>query len=101
MPRALTTRHPFATVAAMPSPGTPAQPASEADFEQSLDELERIVQRLERGEMPLDESLATFERGMALYRQCQTRLEQAELKVRQLLDPSNPASARPLDADTP
>ncbi len=83
----------------MPNPGTPDP--NEADFEQSLDELERIVERLERGEMPLDESLATFERGMALYRQCQTRLEQAELKVRQLLDPSDPTSARQLDTDTP
>lgn len=85
----------------MSDPGSTAGPQSGADFEQSLDELEKLVQRLERGELSLDESLATFERGMALYRHCQSRLEQAELKVRQLLDPADPASARPLEADTP
>ena len=51
--------------------------------------------------MGLDESLKSFERGVALYRNCQSALEQAELRVRQLLDPAKPESAEPFDPDTP
>jgi exodeoxyribonuclease VII small subunit len=72
-----------------------------ADFERSLDELERLVQRLETGELSLDDSLKAFERGVALFRQCQSALDRAELKVQQLLDPADPASAVPFDPDTP
>ena len=56
-----------------------------ARFEQALDELEQIVGKLERGELKLEESLALFERGVALARQCRQSLETAELKVKQLL----------------
>jgi exodeoxyribonuclease VII small subunit len=66
-----------------------------ADFEQSLDELEQLVEQMERGEMSLEESLAAYERGVGLYRKCQTALEQAELRVRLLSDPQDPASAEP------
>ncbi len=75
------------------TPQTPSSPAPEtapiAAFEQSLDELEGLVGRLEKGDLSLDDSLATFERGIALYRQCQGALEQAELRVKLLLDPSH------------
>ena len=54
------------------------------DFEASLAELESIVQRLERGELPLEESLRQFERGVALTRSCQKALRQAEHKIRVL-----------------
>jgi exodeoxyribonuclease VII small subunit len=54
------------------------------DFEASLAELESIVQRLEHGELPLDESLRQFERGVALTRSCQKALRQAEQKIRVL-----------------
>lgn len=64
-----------------------------ASFERALDELEQLVQKMEKGEQSLDESLAAYERGVALYRECQQALEQAELRVRLLADPSNPASA--------
>lgn len=66
-----------------------------AAFEQSLDELEQLVARMEQGDMGLDDSLQSFERGIALYRNCQGALEQAELRVQQLLDPANPDSAEP------
>lgn len=66
-----------------------------ADFEQSLDALEQLVEQMERGEMSLEESLAAYERGVGLYRRCQTALEQAELRVRLLSDPQDPASAEP------
>jgi len=69
-----------------------------ADFEQSLDELEQLVQKLERGDLSLDESLKAYERGIALYRSCQGALEQAELRVRLLSDPLDPESAVPFDA---
>ena len=54
------------------------------DFEASLAELESIVQRLEQGELPLEESLRQFERGVALTRNCQKALRQAEQKIRVL-----------------
>lgn len=76
-------------------------PTRIADFEHSLDELEALVLRMEKGELSLDQSLTAFERGVSLYRQCQGALEQAELRVRQLLDPTDPQSAVPFDADTP
>lgn len=68
-----------------------------ARFEQSLDELEQLVVRMEQGELSLDDSLQSFERGIALYRNCQNALEQAELRVSQLLDPNLPETARPFD----
>jgi exodeoxyribonuclease VII small subunit len=72
-----------------------------ADFEKSLDELEQLVVRMEQGELSLDDSLQSFERGVALYRNCQGALEQAELRVSLLLDPAAADSARPFDPDTP
>ena len=64
-----------------------------ASFERALDELEQLVQKMEKGEQSLDESLAAYERGVALYRECQKALEQAEQRVRLLADPANPAAA--------
>lgn len=70
-----------------------------ADFERSLDELERLVEKMEHGDLTLEESLASYERGVGLYRKCQTALEQAELRVRLLTDPQDPGSAEPFAAD--
>ena len=55
------------------------------DLEKSLAELEKIVARMESGELSLDESLKQFERGVALTRQCQQALRNAEQKVEILL----------------
>lgn len=55
-----------------------------ATFEAALQELERIVQAMESGEAPLEESLASYERGMALLKTCQERLATAERKIRML-----------------
>ncbi|MEO6077111.1 MAG: exodeoxyribonuclease VII small subunit [Dokdonella sp.] len=65
-----------------------------AQFEQSLDELEQLVAKMEQGDLGLDDSLKSFERGIILYRECQTALEQAELRVKLLTDPTEPDSAR-------
>ena len=55
------------------------------DFEKSLTELEALVAKLEQGDVPLEEALKTFERGVALTRQCQTALRTAQQKVEVLL----------------
>lgn len=78
-----------------------APPPQVAEFEQSLDELEQLVVRMEKGELSLDDSLQSFERGIALYRNCQGALDQAKLRVSLLLDPGAPAQAQPFDPDTP
>ena len=54
------------------------------DFEAALAELEEIVARLEQGELPLEESLRQFERGVVLTRICQKALGEAERKIRVL-----------------
>ena len=58
--------------------------SSEPTFEQAFKELEVIIAKLESGELSLDESLALFERGQALAKQCSALLDAAELKVKQL-----------------
>jgi exodeoxyribonuclease VII small subunit len=61
------------------------KPQKLPDFEQSLSELEALVQKLEQGDVPLEDALKTFERGVALTRQCQTALRTAQQKVEVLL----------------
>lgn len=56
----------------------------ELTFEQLYCELEETVRKLEGGELPLDEALALFERSTVLAEQCNTLLDRAELRVRQL-----------------
>jgi len=72
-----------------------------AEFERSLDELEQLVAKLELGDLSLDDSLKAFERGVALYRNCQGALDAAELRVRLLTDPEDPDGGRPFQPDTP
>jgi len=69
-----------------------------AGFEAALEQLEQLVNTMERGEMTLDASLAAYERGVGLYRSCQQTLEQAELRVRLLDDPEHPERAVPFPA---
>jgi exodeoxyribonuclease VII small subunit len=85
---------------------TPAKdPSKEPDFEQALAELEQLVERLERGDLPLDEALKTFERGVALTRHCQTSLKSAQQKVEILLKKNAQAELQPFagadDAPSP
>lgn len=79
------------------TPATPPSPV--AQFETSLDELEQLVQKMEKGDLTLDDSLAAYERGVSLYRQCQGALEQAEQRVRLLSDPADPDSGQPFQPD--
>jgi exodeoxyribonuclease VII small subunit len=64
-------------------------------FEQSLAELEAVVERLEHGELPLEEALVQFERGIELARSCESSLRQAEQKVEILLQKSPDATPEP------
>ncbi|NYZ62620.1 exodeoxyribonuclease VII small subunit [Luteimonas deserti] len=80
-------------------PKTPAKPPSPvADFESALGQLEALVETMEGGEMTLEDSLGAYERGVGLYRRCQQALEDAELRVRLLSDPSTPERAQPFGA---
>lgn len=54
-------------------------------FEQAFEQLGEVVQQLESGELPLEQSLALFERGMALARLCEGKLDDAEQKVQKLV----------------
>jgi exodeoxyribonuclease VII small subunit len=70
------------------------------DFEQSLTELEALVAKLEQGDVPLEDALKTFERGVALTRQCQTALRTAQQKVEVLLARNGEETVEPFsDAD--
>ena len=73
----------------------PSAGAAAPDFEQALEELEGLVERLERGDLPLDEALRTFERGVSLTRHCQTALKAAQQKVEILLKRSGEAGVEP------
>jgi len=82
----------FASDSAVPEAPQAAPPADEvARFEDALGELEEIVERMERGDLKLEESLQLFERGVGLTRQCRNSLETAELKVKNLLAADNAA----------
>jgi exodeoxyribonuclease VII small subunit len=72
------------------------------DFERSLSELEALVAKLEQGDVPLEDALKTFERGVALTRQCQTALRSAQQKVEILLTRNGTEEVIPLsfEADT-
>jgi exodeoxyribonuclease VII small subunit len=70
-------------------------------FERAIDELETIVKRLEDGKVPLEESVAIYERGEALKCRCEDLLRQAEARVQKItLDATgNPTGAEPLDVE--
>ncbi len=68
-------------------------------FEKALQELELIVQQLERGDVPLEKSIDIYERGEALRKHCEELLRKAELKVEVITQGADgkPAGLRPLD----
>jgi exodeoxyribonuclease VII small subunit len=75
-------------------------PVDAASFETSLGELESLVERLEGGEQSLEAALKDFERGIALTRQCQLSLKEAELRVQQLLQRTGNESLEDFDASS-
>jgi exodeoxyribonuclease VII small subunit len=69
----------------MPKASPKPKPPKQLAYEPAFTELEEIVGRLEAGDLPLEEALALFERGQALAGRCAELLENAELKLRQLV----------------
>jgi exodeoxyribonuclease VII small subunit len=69
------------------------------DFEQSLAELETVVERLENGDLPLEEALKQFERGVELARGCQADLRKAEQRVEILLKKTPDAPTEPFEPE--
>jgi exodeoxyribonuclease VII small subunit len=69
--------------------------AKPVDFETAMRDLEEIVARLEQGDLPLEESLAAFERGVKLTRTCQIALKEAEQKVEILLKKAGEPAPEP------
>lgn len=76
-----------------------ARKKAAVDFEQSLTDLQNLVERLENGEMTLEDSLTAFEQGIRLTRDCQAALVQAEQKVSLLLERNGELEEAPFDAD--
>jgi len=70
-------------------------------FEKALAELESIVQRLEKGDVALEESIQIYERGEALKRRCETLLREAEARVEKITRDAagNATGTEPLDRD--
>ena len=69
-------------------------------FEKALEELERVVARLEKGNLPLEESLQLFEQGIQSARECRDYLEQAEKRVETLLGAeAGKLKLEPLDSE--
>jgi len=85
----------------MPTPDA-ADPGGTDDiaplsFDKALDELRAVVARLEEGGLPLEESIALYERGAALHEHCGTLLESAELRVQRLVDAAGGGAPRIMD----
>jgi exodeoxyribonuclease VII small subunit len=72
---------------------------SNPSFEDALSELESLVDTLEKGELSLEDSLKTFERGVELTRTCQEALKDAEQKVRILSSPDEDSKLEPYSRD--
>lgn len=72
---------------------------TEPNFEKSLRELEQLVEKMEDGNISLEESLKYFERGVALTRACQKSLAEAEQKVRILMNKSEDSELKDFEPD--
>ncbi|HEY5567401.1 MAG TPA: exodeoxyribonuclease VII small subunit [Gammaproteobacteria bacterium] len=75
------------------------QDKNPGQLERSLAELEALVERLESGELSLQQALKEFERGVKLTRLCQTALKEAELKVEILLKKTEDAEPEPFEPE--
>jgi exodeoxyribonuclease VII small subunit len=78
-----------------------AEENASPSFEASLDELERVVRELEKGDLPLEQSLALFEAGMKLSADCKRQLEDAESRVEILMKKGTETVPVPFTPDKP
>lgn len=74
-----------------------AKKKTSPDFESALQELESLVEQMEKGDISLEDSLKAFERGIVLTRTCQQALKEAEQKVNVLLEKNGKVDLQPLD----
>ena len=72
-------------------------PGDDAPFEEVMDRLQSVVEQLEEGDLPLEESLAMFEEGVRLSRAGAKRLDEAERRVEELLAAGDELQTSPLD----
>ena len=81
---------------------TEAGDITQMSFEQALSALEQIVQQLERGDVPLDESITLYERGEQLRAACQKRLDAAQARIEKIVTGADgkPTGTTPLDGDS-
>lgn len=86
---------------AVASTGGAGETALDLPFEKALEQLEDIVRRLEKGDVPLDESVAIYERGEALKRHCEGLLQKAEARIQKITlgADGKAAGTAPLDVD--
>ena len=77
------------------------KPIAEMSFEEALRALEATVRKLESGEVPLDDSIALYERGEELRKACQARLDAAQARIEKIVQGENgaPTGTVPFDAD--
>jgi len=73
-----------------------AKKKAPVDFESALKELESLVEKMEQGDISLEDSLQHFERGIELTRHCQQALQEAEQKVQVLLEKNGRTEIKPL-----
>jgi exodeoxyribonuclease VII small subunit len=79
---------------------TIAEDISQMSFEQALAALEDIVKQLERGDVPLDQSITLYERGEKLRAACQSRLDAAQARIERIVTGADgvPTATQPFDA---
>ena len=73
--------------------------AASLPFEDALEKLESLVERLEDGELPLEEALAVFEEGVFLTRSCAEQLDRAERRIEELVEQGGEWLRRPADLE--
>jgi exodeoxyribonuclease VII small subunit len=100
--RRLTATHPLGKVhlsSAIVSYAVPKKEPKAPTFEEALNELESLVETLEQGDLSLEDSLKSFERGVSLTRSCQQALKAAEQKIQILSDQRIDAEPEPFERD--
>ncbi len=74
-------------------------PVDKMSFEEAMAELDQVVSKLERGDVPLDNSIALYERGALLKARCEAKLKEAEEKIAQITlnDAGEPTGTTPME----
>ena len=76
------------------------KPIEKLNFEEALGELETIVRGLEKGDTPLEQSITAYERGIALKKHCEAKLNEAQAKIEKItVDKDGKIGTEPLDSE--